>query len=67
MKITKFTTFYKIEFDKNNRKREMFYAQDLMDSLSTVNYITEEKEPFCYLLSPDNLRVPRGIHFLQIN
>ena len=49
MKITKFTTFYKIEFDKNNRKREMFYAQDLMDSLSTVNYITEEKEPFCYL------------------
>ena len=61
MKITKFTTFYKIEFDKNNRKREMFYAQDLMDSLSTVNYITEEKEPFCYILSPDNLRVPRGI------
>ena len=61
MKITKFTTFYKIDFDEKNRKRELYYSQDLMNALSTINYATEEQEPFCYILGEKNLRVPRGV------
>ena len=61
LKITKFTTFYKIDFDEKNRKRELYYSQDLMNALSTVKYVTEELEPFCYILGEKNLRVPRGI------
>lgn len=60
MKITKFTTFYKIELDKNNLREELYSAQDLLRALSTINYQTEEVEPFCYQFNGHEIRIPAG-------
>lgn len=61
MKITRFTTFYKIELNKENLKREMYYCRDLISAMSTVDYHTELQEPFCYELNGNVLKVPRGV------
>lgn len=61
MKITKFTTFYKIDINPSNVKRELYYCRDLMSAMSTVNYHTELQEPFCYSLSGNVLKVPAGV------
>lgn len=60
MKITRMTTFYKIELDKNNIKRENYYCADLLRALSTINYHTELVEPFCYEHNDNIIKVPRG-------
>ena len=61
LKITRYTTFFKIDLNKSDMKRELFYCRDLVNSLSTINYHTEEKEPFGYTYDGDKIKVPRGL------
>lgn len=61
MKITRFTTFFKIDLNKSDIKRELYYCRELINSLSTINYHTEEKEPFAYEFNGETIKVPRGV------
>lgn len=61
MKITKFTTFYKIELNQNNYRNEMVACQNIMDALSTIDYMTECKVPFCYKNDGKSIKIPIGV------